>query len=227
MCFSSPAWSKWSRFTTHNSTEPPYSSCCFCSNSGYLALVVVGWWLYGASGTTDRNRLTCVPQFQPNLCSNFSLTQAGKGKVCVHIIRLKRSMTKPHHFYIPGQQNDEDLWWAPDIVRLATPISLGWLRFGKTMQNSLLPISVLSFWCNFGFSFLHSSYNCTNSWIWTRTRETIVSSLSSIPHWKERNARCFRETPSTIGELLARIKDEADRWILAGANGLGCLVSGG
>jgi hypothetical protein len=36
----------------------------------------------------------------------------------------------------------------------------------------------------------------------------------------------FREASSTVSELLAVIKAEAERWVLAGANGLGCLVTG-
>jgi hypothetical protein len=41
--------------------------------------------------------------------------------------------------------------------------------------------------------------------------------------WKERNARCFRGSLVSVQELLL-IKDEGDRWIQAGAKGLGSLV---
>lgn len=44
--------------------------------------------------------------------------------------------------------------------------------------------------------------------------------------WKERNARCFREAPSGIADLLQIIKAEADSWILAGAAGLQELARG-
>jgi hypothetical protein len=38
--------------------------------------------------------------------------------------------------------------------------------------------------------------------------------------WKERNARCFRETSTSITDLLQIIKAEGDRWAEAGAKGL-------
>ena len=44
--------------------------------------------------------------------------------------------------------------------------------------------------------------------------------LVSWQIWKERNARCFRDSTATINDLLQLIKDEADRWIEAGAGGL-------
>jgi hypothetical protein len=44
--------------------------------------------------------------------------------------------------------------------------------------------------------------------------------LVSWQVWKERNARCFRQAPSSMNELLQIIKAEADRWIEAGAKGL-------
>jgi hypothetical protein len=42
--------------------------------------------------------------------------------------------------------------------------------------------------------------------------------------WKERNARCFRETTSSVNEVLQLIKAKADRWIEAGARGLEALA---
>jgi hypothetical protein len=50
--------------------------------------------------------------------------------------------------------------------------------------------------------------------------------LVSWTIWKERNARCFRQSSATIAELLQLIKDEADRWIQAGAPGLKVLAQG-
>ena len=44
--------------------------------------------------------------------------------------------------------------------------------------------------------------------------------------WKERNARCFRESTSTVDDLLHIIKAEADHWIQAGADGLRALAQG-
>jgi hypothetical protein len=35
--------------------------------------------------------------------------------------------------------------------------------------------------------------------------------------WLERNARIFRDSPSPVRSLLARITDEAAAWDLAGA----------
>jgi hypothetical protein len=48
--------------------------------------------------------------------------------------------------------------------------------------------------------------------------------LVSWQVWKERNARCFRGSSASVAELLQLIKDEGDRWIQAGALGLGSLV---
>jgi hypothetical protein len=42
--------------------------------------------------------------------------------------------------------------------------------------------------------------------------------------WKERNVWCFRESPSTVNEVLQLVKAEADRWIQAGAKGLEALA---
>jgi hypothetical protein len=42
--------------------------------------------------------------------------------------------------------------------------------------------------------------------------------------WKERNARCFRDTTSTIPQVLSTIKHVADQWIDTGVCHLGCLV---
>jgi hypothetical protein len=42
--------------------------------------------------------------------------------------------------------------------------------------------------------------------------------------WKERNARCFRDAPSTNSQLLSTIKHTSDQWIEARARKLGCLV---
>ena len=48
--------------------------------------------------------------------------------------------------------------------------------------------------------------------------------LVSWQVWKERNARCFRDSPSTVIELLQLVKEEADRWIETGAKGLAALA---
>jgi hypothetical protein len=37
--------------------------------------------------------------------------------------------------------------------------------------------------------------------------------LVSWQLWKERNACCFRESTTTVSDLLLIIKDESDRWI--------------
>jgi hypothetical protein len=42
--------------------------------------------------------------------------------------------------------------------------------------------------------------------------------------WKERNARCFRDTTSTIPQVLSTIKHVTDQWIDTGVCHLGCLV---
>ena len=41
--------------------------------------------------------------------------------------------------------------------------------------------------------------------------------LLSWQVWKERKARCFRQSTTMIAEMLQIIKMEADRWIEAGA----------
>lgn len=50
--------------------------------------------------------------------------------------------------------------------------------------------------------------------------------LTSWTIWKERNARCFRESATTIPELLTMIKAEAEQWANAGAKNLWSLASG-
>lgn len=42
--------------------------------------------------------------------------------------------------------------------------------------------------------------------------------------WKERNARCFRDSTSSVNEVLQLVKAEADRWIEVGARGLEALA---
>jgi hypothetical protein len=49
--------------------------------------------------------------------------------------------------------------------------------------------------------------------------------LISWQIWKERNARCFRESAASISDLLLLIKAEADSWIEAGGGALGDLAS--
>jgi hypothetical protein len=44
--------------------------------------------------------------------------------------------------------------------------------------------------------------------------------LTSWELWKERNARCFRNSTATVDDVLQIIRTEADRWIEAGARGL-------
>lgn len=44
---------------------------------------------------------------------------------------------------------------------------------------------------------------------------THSSPSSSWQVWKERNARCFRDSTASINDLLLVIKAEADRWIMA------------
>lgn len=51
--------------------------------------------------------------------------------------------------------------------------------------------------------------------------------LASWEIWKERNARCFRETTSTVAELLQVIKAYTDLWAQAGTNNLRSLASVG
>jgi hypothetical protein len=51
--------------------------------------------------------------------------------------------------------------------------------------------------------------------------------LVSWQLWKERNARCFRESAAPAAELLLVIKAQADLWVQAGAKRLGSLFSGG
>ena len=48
--------------------------------------------------------------------------------------------------------------------------------------------------------------------------------LISWEVWKERNARCFRDSAATTNELLQIIKAQADQWIQAGAVGLRALA---
>ena len=43
--------------------------------------------------------------------------------------------------------------------------------------------------------------------------------------WKERNARVFRNTASLTTIIVAKIKEEAHLWALAGANHLSALMS--
>jgi hypothetical protein len=50
--------------------------------------------------------------------------------------------------------------------------------------------------------------------------------LASWQLWKEWNARCFRESPSSVAGLLQIIKAEAEQWILAGGGGLKALAQG-
>ena len=59
-----------------------------------------------------------------------------------------------------------------------------------------------------------------------QTGMDTLFALVSWQMWKERNARCFRESTSTVTELLQVIKAEADRWIQAGASGLSALAQG-
>ena len=64
---------------------------------------------------------------------------------------------------------------------------------------------------------------------WNGQQKANIDSLFALvscQFWKERNARVFREASSTVCELLALIKAEAERWVLTGANGLGCLATG-
>jgi len=60
-------------------------------------------------------------------------------------------------------------------------------------------------------------------------RQTDMDTLFALVSWqlwRERNERCFRESTSTVTELLQVIKAEADRWIQAGASGLSALAQG-
>jgi len=41
--------------------------------------------------------------------------------------------------------------------------------------------------------------------------------------WKERNARIFDSKQLTVAELLLRVKDEADVWLLAGFKQIGAF----
>jgi hypothetical protein len=43
---------------------------------------------------------------------------------------------------------------------------------------------------------------------------------------EEHNTRCFQEAASTVTDILHTIKNEAERWMLAGAKkNLECLLS--
>jgi hypothetical protein len=74
------------------------------------------------------------------------------------------------------------------------------------------------------------------SW-WMRMRAGLQTSqrkgldslfaLVSWQLWKERNARCFRESASPVAELLQVIKAQAELWVQAGAKHLGSIASGG
>jgi hypothetical protein len=57
----------------------------------------------------------------------------------------------------------------------------------------------------------------------TNDRRTGMDSLFALVSWqlwKERNTRCFRESPASIQEILQVFKTKADRWIEVGATGL-------
>ena len=41
--------------------------------------------------------------------------------------------------------------------------------------------------------------------------------------WKERNARIFDSKQLTVAELLLRVKEEADVWLLAGFKQIGAF----
>lgn len=70
----------------------------------------------------------------------------------------------------------------------------------------------------------------TLSW-WKRLRSAVVEhkragmdslvALVSWHVWKERNARCFRASATSVPNLLQVIHDEGQRWIQAGACRLG------
>jgi hypothetical protein len=57
-----------------------------------------------------------------------------------------------------------------------------------------------------------------------RPRMVTLFALVSWQVWKECNARCFRGSTTTVAELLQIIKDEGNRWVDAGASGLGDLT---
>lgn len=86
---------------------------------------------------------------------------------------------------------------------------------GVTLQAASEGVSVLCWWTELQRS-------------WSGTRKKGFDSLfmlSSWVIWKERNARCFRECATTIGELLLLIKHEVRQWTSAGAVNLERLIS--
>ena len=68
---------------------------------------------------------------------------------------------------------------------------------------------------------------------WSRSRKRLQKAdrkcfdslviLTSWMIWKERNARIFDSKQLTVAELLLRVKDEADVWLLAGFKQIGAF----
>lgn len=59
-----------------------------------------------------------------------------------------------------------------------------------------------------------------------RARLDSLFALMSWELWKERNARCFRNSMASINDMLWIIRTEAERWCEAGAVGLRALAQG-
>ena len=69
--------------------------------------------------------------------------------------------------------------------------------------------------------------NSSTSWVewWLLSRQTIAANRKALFDsvylliawnlWKERNSRFFSRSPSSVTQLLMRIKDEASEWIAA------------
>jgi hypothetical protein len=51
-----------------------------------------------------------------------------------------------------------------------------------------------------------------------------LAMLMSWEIWKERNARVFRNTASTIAMMVARVKEEVTMWSFAGAKALSSVM---
>uniref|UniRef100_A0A453SEU3 Uncharacterized protein n=1 Tax=Aegilops tauschii subsp. strangulata TaxID=200361 RepID=A0A453SEU3_AEGTS len=58
-----------------------------------------------------------------------------------------------------------------------------------------------------------------NACSFSQSRRALISLMMLISWeiWKERNARVFRNTAVPVGVIVAKIKEEASMWCLAGA----------
>lgn len=112
-------------------------------------------------------------------------------------------------------QGDETI----DHIIVACPSSRElWFHILRTLRRPLPDTeqSTLTWWRK-----LHSLFHGG-----PKAGMDSLFALVSWHLWKERNARCFRDSKATFTDLLIGIKDEADRWIQAGASGLSDLARG-